>query len=144
MEVHTTVQEALSGLQPSQPEAITRRLVDAAVHRALGPWTRKQEIERALKAGMNRLAWDVRCGSEYAGLKQRAWHAAVAAVRKVREEASYNEMETAAVQAVQPMIRESGYPLHSASPKGLWFPLLFIGCAWGGMTGWQPAPKVCS
>jgi hypothetical protein len=30
----------------------------------------------------------------------------VAAVRKVREEASYNEMETAAVQAVQPMIRE--------------------------------------
>jgi excisionase family DNA binding protein len=106
MEVHTTVQEALSGLQPSQPEAITRRVVDAAVHRALGPWTRKQEIERALQAGMNRLAWDVRCGSEYARLKQRAWDVAVAAVRKVREEASYHEMETAAVQAVQPMIRE--------------------------------------
>jgi hypothetical protein len=55
MEVHTTVQEALSVLQPSQPAAITQRLVDAAVHRALAPWTRKQEIERALKAGMNRL-----------------------------------------------------------------------------------------
>jgi hypothetical protein len=106
MEVHTMVQEALSGLRPSQPEAITRRLVDAAVHRALGPWTRKQEIERALKAGMNRLAWNVQFGSEYASLKQRAWDAAVAAVRKVREEASYNEMETAAAQAVQPMIRE--------------------------------------
>jgi hypothetical protein len=39
-------------------------------------------------------------------LKQRAWDAAVAAVGKVREEASYHEMETAAVQAVQPMIRE--------------------------------------
>jgi hypothetical protein len=39
-------------------------------------------------------------------LKQRAWDAAVAAVGKVRAEASYNEMETAAVQAVQPMIRE--------------------------------------
>jgi hypothetical protein len=100
------VREALSVLQPSQPDAITRRLVDAAVRRALGPWTRKQEIERALKASMNSLAWDVQFGSEYAPLKQRAWDAAVAAVRKVREEASYNEMETAAVQAVQPMIRE--------------------------------------
>ena len=106
IEVHTMVQEALSVLQPSQPEAITRRLVDAAMRRALGPWTRKQEIERALKAGMNSLAWDIQFGSEYASLKQRAWDAAVAAVRKVREEASYNEMETAAVQAVQPMTRE--------------------------------------
>ncbi|MGD0773905.1 MAG: hypothetical protein ABSC05_13890 [Candidatus Solibacter sp.] len=106
MEVHTMVQEALSELQPSQPVAITQRLVDAAVHRALGPWTRKQEMERALQAGMNKLSWNIRYGSEYAGLKQRAWEAAVAAVRKVREEASYNEMETAAVQAVQPMIRE--------------------------------------
>jgi hypothetical protein len=63
-------------------------------------------MERALKAGMNRLAWDVQFGTAYAGLKQRAWDAAVAAIRRVREEASYHEMETAAVQAVQPMIRE--------------------------------------
>ena len=55
---------------------------------------------------MNRLSWDIQFGSEYAGLKQRAWDAAVAAVRKVREEASYREMETVAVEAVQPMIRE--------------------------------------
>jgi hypothetical protein len=106
MEVHTMVSEALSVLQPSQPEAITQRLVDAAVHRALGPWTRKQEIERALKAGMNSLARDVQFRAEYAPLKQRAWDAAVVALRKVREEASYGEMETAAAQAVQPMIRE--------------------------------------
>jgi hypothetical protein len=100
------VREALSVLQPSQPEAITRRLVDAAVCRALKPWTRKQEIERALKAGMNSLAWDIQFVSEYAPLKQRAWDAAVAAIRKIREEASYKEMETATVQAVQPMIHE--------------------------------------
>jgi excisionase family DNA binding protein len=105
-EVHAAVQETLSALQPDQPEVITRRLVDAAVHRALRQWNRKQEIERALQAGMYKLALDVRYRSEYAGLKQRAWEAAVAAVGKVRAEASYNEMETAAVQAVQPMIRE--------------------------------------
>ena len=106
IEVHSMVQEALSGLQPGQREDITRRLVDAAVHRALVPWNRKQEIERALQAGMNKLSWEVQHGSEWAGLKQHAWDAAVAAVRKVREEASCNEMETAVVQAVQPMIRE--------------------------------------
>jgi hypothetical protein len=55
---------------------------------------------------MNKLSWNVSYGSEYEELKQRAWDAAVAAVRKVREEASYPEMQTAAVQAVQPMIRE--------------------------------------
>jgi excisionase family DNA binding protein len=106
IEVHTKVWEALSVLQPSQPEAIIRRLVDAAVHRALRPWIRKQEIERALKAAMNRLPLDVQFRAEYGPLKQRAWDAAVAAVGKTREEASYNEMETAAVQAVQPMIRQ--------------------------------------
>jgi excisionase family DNA binding protein len=111
MEVHTAMQEALSVFQPSQPDAITRRLVDAAVHRALGPWTRKQEIERALMAGMSKLAWDVRFGSEHASLKQRAWDAAVAAVRKLSEEASYSEREMAAVEAVQPMIREYEHQL---------------------------------
>jgi hypothetical protein len=106
VEVYTAVQEALSLLQPGQPQGVTQRLVDAAVHRALAPWTRKQEIERALAAGMDKLGWNVQHRSEYAPLKKRAWDAAVSAVGKVRAEASYPEMETAAVQAVQPMVRE--------------------------------------
>ena len=48
MEVHAAVQESLSALQPAHSEATTLRLVDAAVHRALGPWTMAYEIERAL------------------------------------------------------------------------------------------------
>lgn len=39
-------------------------------------------------------------------MKQHAWEAAVEALRRLREEASYGEMETATVQAVQPMILE--------------------------------------
>jgi hypothetical protein len=106
LEVHAEVREALSELQPWQPMVVVQRLVDAAVHRALGPWNRKQDIERSLRAGMSALPWDVQYRSEQAALKQRAWEAAVAAVGKVRAEARYGEMETAAVQAVQPMIRE--------------------------------------
>ena len=59
MEVHAAVHEVLSALDPIQPQAITRRLVDAAVHKTLAPWTRKQEIERALQSSMNTLGWDV-------------------------------------------------------------------------------------
>jgi hypothetical protein len=106
VEVYAAVQQVLSLSQPGQPRGVIHRVVDAAVHKALAPWTRKQEIERALAAGMNKLGWNVQHRPEYAALKQRAWDATVAAVRRVRAEASYQEMETAAVQAVQPMVRE--------------------------------------
>ena len=115
MEVHAAVHEVLSALDPSQSQVITRRLVDAAVHKTLAPWTRKQEIERALQASMNTLDLDIQYRAEYAELKQRAWDAAVAAMTRVRPEASYSEMETAAVQAVQPMIRE--YKHHKACDR---------------------------
>jgi len=41
-------------------------------------------------------------------VKQHAWETAVAAVSKVREEASYREMETASVQAVQSLTLPRG------------------------------------
>jgi hypothetical protein len=106
IEVHAAVDAVLSRLYPSQPAAIVKPLVDAAVHRALRPWKRRPEIERAFKTAMNELPWNVRNSSEYAPLKQRAWDAAIEALRRQREEASYSEMETATVQAVQPVIRE--------------------------------------
>jgi hypothetical protein len=106
VEVYGAVQQALLLLQSGQSQGVTQRLVDAAVHKALAPWNKKQEIDRALAAGMNKLGWNVQFRSEYAALKQRAWDAAVSAVRKVRGEASYAEMEVAAVQAAQPMARE--------------------------------------
>jgi excisionase family DNA binding protein len=105
MEVYASVQEVLAGLQASQTAAITQRLVDAAVHRVLGPWTRKQEMERALHWAINELPWDVREHSEFRPLRQLAWEAAAEAIRILRNEVSYREMETAAIQAVQPMIR---------------------------------------
>ena len=106
IEVHAAVDAVLSGLQPSQLAANTQRLVDAAVHRALRPWTRKQDVERALRTAINKLPWDLRNREEYAPLKQRACESAVEALGRLRDEASYREMETATVQAVQPVIRE--------------------------------------
>jgi hypothetical protein len=106
LEVQAAVDAVLSELQSIQADAIIQRLLDAAVHRALIPWTRKQNIERALEVAMKRLPWDVQHSSEYAQLKQSAYQAAVEGIRGVRSEAIYREMEMVAVQAVQPMIRE--------------------------------------
>jgi excisionase family DNA binding protein len=106
IEVHSMVLKALSETQPSQPEAITKSLMEAAVHKALAPWTRKQDINRALEVCANSLPLDIRYRSEYAALKQHAWDAAVAALGKARADASYGELETAAKQATQPTIRE--------------------------------------
>lgn len=105
IEVHAAVDAVLSGVQPSQPETNTQRLVDAVVHWALRPWTRKQEIERALNSAIEKLPWAVRNSREYVPLKLHASEAAVEAVGRLREEASYQEMETVALQAVQPVIR---------------------------------------
>jgi hypothetical protein len=106
LDIHDNVQQALANLQHNQPEHITRRLVDAAVEKALRPWRRQQEIRQAIQSAIDELPWDVRYRSEYAALKQRAWEAAVAAVGKLRTEASSGEMKAAASQAVQPVIRE--------------------------------------
>ena len=106
LDVHACVRQALAGLDVQQRAAITKRMVTAAVEKALRPWRRKQDIERALEAGMSRLAWEARHGAGFTMLKQRAWDAAVNAIRKAREDASYNEMAAATVLAVEPMVRE--------------------------------------
>jgi excisionase family DNA binding protein len=115
VDVHENVQQALTNLQVSQPEIITRRLVDAAMEKALRPWQRQHDIRRAIESGIDELPWDVRNRADYAALKQRAWGAAVAAVGKLHAEASSGEMKTAASQAVQPMIRE--YEHHQACQR---------------------------
>jgi excisionase family DNA binding protein len=103
LDVHAAIQQALSELQPNQADQITRRLVDAAVQKALGPWQTQQDIKRALETALYRLPWDLRAD---ASTKQRAWEAGIAAVGKLRRDACYPEMESAAVCALEPLLRE--------------------------------------
>jgi hypothetical protein len=106
IEVHTEVEAVLSKLQTCEPNSITRPLVDAAVRRALRPWKRNQEIRSAIDAAVRKLPWEVKNRPEHASLKKRAIHALDEAVLRLRQEASYEDMETATLLAVQPIIRE--------------------------------------
>lgn len=106
LEIHSVVQEALATLNPDQPQSTTERLVDAAVDKALRPWTRQKEIRRAIESAMNRLPWDINYGQDWVSVKQQAWEAAAAAVGKMRTDATSHEMQEMAWSAVQPMARE--------------------------------------
>jgi excisionase family DNA binding protein len=106
LEVHAAVEDTLKHLDMAQPPAITKRLVDAAVTKALRPWNRRKEVERAMESAMNRLPWELRCRPEWMGLKQRAWEAAAGAAGRVRADAPYAEIEAAAIHATQPALRE--------------------------------------
>jgi hypothetical protein len=81
-------------------------LVDAAAEKAIRPWRRKQDINRAIKAAMNSLPVDVQYGSDFCALKQRASETVSAAVGRCRAEATYRELEASAIRVLQPMIQE--------------------------------------
>jgi hypothetical protein len=106
LEVNGAVEDVLASLQPSQPWYVVQGLVGAAVQKGLRRWKRQQEIKRAVETAMNTLPGDVQYSSDFRSLKQRAYEAAVAAVGRCRAEASYGEMETAAIQAVKPVAAE--------------------------------------
>jgi hypothetical protein len=111
IEVHGEVEAALSKLQACEPDAIARPLVDAAVRRALRPWKRNQGIRSAIEVAMRKLPWEVKNRPEYASLKKRATDALDEAILGQREQASSEEMESAALLAVEPTIREYEYRL---------------------------------
>jgi excisionase family DNA binding protein len=117
LDVHAGVRQALAGLDINQPSPITKRIVAAAVEKALRPWTRKREIEQAIEAAMLRLAWEVRNGAAFAGLRQQARDAAVSAIRKAGEDAGPKDLAAVAMQAMEPMMRE--YEHHQLCERAL-------------------------
>lgn len=100
------VEETLSRLQPTQPDHIIRRLVDASVERAVAPWKRRKEMEKAIERGIDHLPWKAKGIFEPTQWKIRARRAAATALHELKENASFAEMEAAAIEAVEPICQE--------------------------------------
>jgi excisionase family DNA binding protein len=103
LEIHEAAQAALARLDPDQPRSTTQRLVDAIVEKVLRPWRQKKEIRSAIESAMDRLPWDINHRPEWASVKQEAMEAALAAISKMRAEATRRELQEVAWLAVQPM-----------------------------------------
>jgi hypothetical protein len=97
------VERVLQSLDPSRDEAVTRvtrRLVDAAVKRALEPWTKGQTQKAAIETVL------FRARLECSMMDDPEWHArgqeaAAEAIRRLQDGATQPEMEKAGEAALQ-------------------------------------------
>ncbi len=105
LEVHSQVAEALARLQPDQPAVAVRRIVEAAIEKALTPWRRQTDRMQAIEAAVHSLPSEIRHRSELEELKQEAARLAAIAVNQCPPDASYQALESAARQAVKPVTR---------------------------------------
>jgi hypothetical protein len=105
LDVHQAVEKALTNLDPTQPESLTQRLVDAAVDRALAPWRIAVQKETCIREACEdwNLPWDMKHDRVW---KARMYEAASTAVGRLRPGASVAEVDAAARQAIVPLVRE--------------------------------------
>jgi hypothetical protein len=99
LDVHESVEAALANLTPEQPQSLVQRLVLAAVDKALEPWKRQQDIERAVQEARKELPALLQRYFEPSEWEVRAMQAAREVISCLRPDASYQEMRAAAVEA---------------------------------------------
>jgi hypothetical protein len=99
LHVHEAIEDALSKLDPAQPEHLVRRLVDTATEKGLAPWRHAERRKKALEAALARLPWAVKYMPDRADLKQRALRLAAAALDALRPSSTDWEMQEAGKQA---------------------------------------------
>lgn len=129
LDIHKAVAQALEDLDPSHPDSTTLRLVDAAVDRALTPWRTAKQIADAIKDACesDNVPWDMRQDSTW---KARMYQAAGAAVGRLRNGASGQEVETAASHAVAPLVQEFNQGQACAA---------MVKDVWVRLSGWNSA-----
>lgn len=99
LDVHESVEAALAKFTPEQPQSVVQCLVLAAVDKALKPWKRRQEIERAVQEASKELPALVQGYFEPSEWEVRTMQAAREAIAKLPADASLAEVRAAAVQA---------------------------------------------
>ena len=105
LEVHRAVEEVLERLKPSQPDSTTRALIHSAIERALTPWHEQKRIAEAIAGACNSHNVPVQMRLD-AAWKAKVQTAASDAIARLRAGASAAEMQSAAQNAVAPLIRE--------------------------------------
>ncbi|HLK64712.1 MAG TPA: hypothetical protein VKU19_14805 [Bryobacteraceae bacterium] len=105
IDIVNEVERVLEALDPSRDNQVVERLVDAAIERALQPWTRNKEKSEAIDMVLFRAEIDCSMMEE-PEWKGRAQEAAGRAIESLRQGASRSEMERAGDAAVQSIVKE--------------------------------------
>jgi hypothetical protein len=100
LDVHQVVADLLPKLDAQQPEQLTKRLIQAAIDRALQPWHRRKEIEKIIEQARNQLPPLVRSWTSAPNeWDARAMRAAADAIAQLGDETPLAEIRAAAVEA---------------------------------------------
>ncbi len=105
LEVHSQVAEALGRLQADQPAIAVRRIVEAAVDKALAPWHRTNERVKAIEEAIRGLPYAIQRNDELEDLKLEAIRLATNAVNQCHPEAASATLQAAARNSVKPVLR---------------------------------------
>jgi hypothetical protein len=100
LDVHEVVADLLPKLDAQQPAQLTKRLIQAAIDKALQPWNRRKEIEKITEEAREQLPVQVRSWSSTPSeWEARAMRAAARAIAQLSDEAPLVEIRAAAVEA---------------------------------------------
>ncbi len=100
LDVHEVVADLLPKLDAQQPAQLTKRLIQAAIDKALQPWNRRKEIEKITEEAREQLPVQVRSWSSTPSeWEARAMRAAAGAIAQLSDEAPLAEIRAAAVEA---------------------------------------------
>ena len=105
LDVHAQVSSVLTALQPNQPEYAVRRVVEAAVEKALVPWRRQAQRKRAIEAAISSLPFQIRSHRDFVEQKHATARIVANAVEQVPSDASYEFLEASAKAAIAPIVR---------------------------------------
>jgi excisionase family DNA binding protein len=106
LDVHREVQAALDGLRLEESDSVVRRVVDAAIAKALAPWNRRMQIQKAVEEGRDTLPYDMKGWWSPSEWDIRARRAANDAIHGLSEDAPYDEMRVTAIAAIRKIIAE--------------------------------------
>jgi hypothetical protein len=100
LDVHQAVAELLPKLDSHQSEQLTKRLLQAAIGKALQPWHKQEEIEKIIEQARTQLPIQVRSwGSTPTEWEVRVVHAAANGIAQLGSGAPLAEVRAAAVEA---------------------------------------------
>lgn len=131
LDVHGSVADSLTKLAPEQPRSVIERLVLAAVDKALAPWRRRREIEKALDEARKQLPYSAQGTYSVTGDFEdrpsewdiRARQVAADAIRQLGNDAPFGEIRALAIQAGKRVAQE--YKHQQACVRvvsGVWLP----------------------
>jgi len=103
--VYNEILQTLSNLTPDRSEAVLRRVVEAAVEKALSPWRTQANRVQAINAALKSLPFDLQHKADFVEQKHEAMRLAAAAISQCPVTTPYALLVSTATQAIKPIVK---------------------------------------